>query len=118
MQSKLLTQLSNVFQLRQAKKIAMSLTVSAILGLPQFANAFAVGGKTSVDSIDKTTSLGYTIMLVMAGLMIVAVFCLAAWALITGPGEGVMKLFIRGGAAGILLAIGFWVAPGFYNFCF
>ncbi len=117
MLSRSISQFNNLLQLNHARKIGMSLTMSIILGVPQFANAFAVGGKTSVDSIDKTTSLGYTIMLVMAGLMIVAVFCLAAWALITGPGEGVMKLFIRGGAAGILLAIGFWVAPGFYNFC-
>ena len=109
--------LSKYFQnVKLKKSYILGISVFTTI-LPNLTYAFATNGTTNVDSIDKTTSLGYTIMLVLAGLMIVLVGVVAAWALVAGPGEGFMKGIIRIGAAGILLGICFWAAPKFFNFC-
>lgn len=104
---------------KKIKRFTICLSTLIFLNLSQLSFAITLKPKAtiSVDAIDKTTNAAYELVYIMAGLVLLIAGLVAAWALITGPGEGIMKLIIRVGAAGVLLALSFNAAPAFYNFC-
>ncbi len=85
--------------------------------LPSLSFAFSPTATTSVDIIDKASSKGYDILLAVAGFGIAAGFVVGAWMLFMSPGQGMMKIIFQLMGGCILLALGCFAVPQFFNFC-